>query len=57
MQLACPQLFSGGDHTNTHMQIECTEVTGNDVPYAKKIDSPGTAGVGGGGAARGVVQV
>lgn len=39
------------------MQIECTEVTGNDVPYAEKIDSPGTAGVGGGGAARGVVQV
>lgn len=53
MQLESPET-SGGDHPHTHTQIECTEV---GVQQAQKIDSPGTAGVSGGGAARGVVQV
>eukprot|EP00752_Nemacystus_decipiens_P011598 g10300.t1 len=57
MQLDCPEAAGVDDHTHTHMQIECTEVTGSDPPHARKIGSPGASGGGGGGATRGVPQV
>lgn len=53
MQAEFPQMVSS-DHP--HTQIECTEVTSTGVPYAQRIESPGTAAASG-GAARGVVQV